>query len=110
MTPEAILRDLLERGIEPCVTPDGRGISVPAGRLTEGQRKAIRANKHALIEYLTESSRLTSQLLSAAMYRCDQFNDSDSARAQMRHEVLATPEHLRRDLLDYFKNQCKELK
>lgn len=41
-------------------------------------------------------------LLEAAMRRCDQFNDSDQARQEMRDQVLATPPHLRQDLLGHF--------
>lgn len=42
------------------------------------------------------------QLMDLAMRRCDQFNDSDQAREQMRQDVLATPAHLCQDLLAYF--------
>lgn len=41
-------------------------------------------------------------LLEAAMRRCDEFNDSDKARQDMREQVLETPPHLRQDLLDHF--------
>ena len=36
------------------------------------------------------------------MRRCDQFNDSDKARQDMRDQVLEIPPHLRQDLLDHF--------
>ena len=42
MTPETILADLIQCGIEPSVTPDKTGIVVPAGKLTEAQRAAQR--------------------------------------------------------------------
>ena len=41
-------------------------------------------------------------LLEAAMRRCDQFNDGDKAREEMREQVLEVPPHLRQDLLDHF--------
>ena len=102
MTPETILADLLASGIEPSVTPDKTGIVVPAGKLTEAQRAAVLGHKPALIECILESARVTKQLLEAAMRRCDQFNDSEKARQDMRKQVLETPPHLRQDLLEHF--------
>jgi len=102
MKPETILADLLDSGIEPSVTPDQTGIVVPAGKLSPAQRAAVLAHKPGLIAYLLESSRITMQLLEAAMRRCDQFNDSEKARIDMREQVLATPPHLRQDLLEHF--------
>ena len=102
MTPEAILADLIQCGIEPSVTPDKTGIVVPAGKLTEAQRAAVLGHKPALIACILESARITAQLLEAAMRRCDQFNDSDKARQDMREQVLETPPHLRQDLLEHF--------
>ncbi len=102
MTPEAILADLIQCGIEPSVTPDKTGIVVPAGKLTEAQRAAVLGHKPALIACILESARVTALLLEAAMRRCDQFNDGDKARQDMREQVLETPPHLRQDLLDHF--------
>lgn len=102
MTPEAIIADLIQCGIEPGVTPDKTGIVVPAGMLTAAQRGAVLTHKKELIAYLVESSLITARLLEAAMRRCDQFKDSDKAREEMRQDVLGTPPELRQDLLDYF--------
>ena len=102
MTPETILADLIQCGIEPSVTPDKTGIVVPAGKLTEAQRAAILGHKPALIACILESARVTAQLLEVAMRRCDQFNDSEKARQDMRKQVLETPPHLRQDLLEHF--------
>lgn len=102
MTPETILADLLASGIEPSVTPDQAGIVVPAGKLSPSQRAAVLTHKPDLIAYLLESSRITVQLLEAAMRRCDQFNDGEKARQDMREQVLETPPHLRQDLLGHF--------
>ena len=102
MTPETILADLIQCGIEPSVTPDKTGIVVPAGKLTEAQRAAVLGHKPALIACILESARVTALLLEAAMRRCDQFNDGDKARQDMREQVLETPPHLRQDLLDHF--------
>jgi len=102
VTPETILADLIQSGIDPSLTPDKTGIVVPAGRLTDGQRAAVLGHKAALIACILESARVTQQLLEAAMRRCDQFNDSEKARIDMREQVLATPPHLRQDLLEHF--------
>ena len=45
---------------------------------------------------------LAARLMAAAMRRCDQFNDDDKARQDMREQVLETPPQLRQDLLDHF--------
>ncbi|SDM22701.1 hypothetical protein SAMN05428957_103281 [Oryzisolibacter propanilivorax] len=105
MTPDALLRDLLQAGIEPGLTPDGENITVPAGRLTDTQRAAIRQFKRELIERLQESARLTTELLAASMRACDHWGDSAEAREQMRQDVLATPHHLRADLLEHLQRE-----
>ncbi len=53
---------------------------------------------------------LSVRLMAAAMRRCDHFNDSDKAREAMRQDVLATPAHLRQDLLDHFNETNQEAK
>lgn len=45
---------------------------------------------------------LDTRLMAAAMRRCDEFNDSEKARQEMREQVAEIPPHLRQDLLDYF--------
>lgn len=45
---------------------------------------------------------LTARLIAAAMRVCDQYNDTDAKREEMRQDCLDTPHHLRQDLLDYF--------
>lgn len=105
MSAENVLRELLASGIEPSLTPDETGIEVPAGRLSDSQRAAIRQHKAELIERLRESARITVALLKAASRACDTWNDSEEAREQMRRECLETPPHLRADLLAYFHQQ-----
>lgn len=103
MTADAILADLLACGITPAVTPDGTGIEVPAGRLSAAQRAAVIGHKAELIERIRESSRLTAELLAAAMRACDAHGDGEQAREQMRQDVMGTPPHLRADLLEHFR-------
>lgn len=50
------------------------------------------------------AKRVTSELIKAAMLRCDQFGDGDVAREEMRHQCVQLPPHLQVDLLDYFRN------
>jgi hypothetical protein len=99
MNADALLQELLQAGIEPGLTPDGEHITVPAGRLTDSQRDAIRQLKSELIERLQESARLTAELLAAAMRCCDHHGDGPEAREAMRRDVLATPHHMRPGLL-----------
>jgi hypothetical protein len=102
MTPETILADLLESGIELGVTPDNTGILVPAGKLSPGQRAAVLAHKLDLISYLLESMSIKAQLLDAALQRCEEFKDIEKHRQDMREQILETPPHLRQDLLEHF--------
>ena len=103
MTAAAILSELLNCGITPAVTPDGRGIEVPAGRLTDAQRAAIKAHKAELIACIRGAARLTTELLAVAMRACDHHGDSPEVRAQMRKECLETPPNLRVDLLQHLR-------
>lgn len=103
MTAQTILTELIECGITPALTPDGAGIEVPAGRLTDAQRAAIKAHKAELISCIQEAARQTSELLAAAMRACDAHDDSPEAREQMRRDCLETPPHLRADLLQHLR-------
>ena len=58
MPAQAIFDDLVACGIAPRLTPDGRGIALPAGQLNPAQRTAITANKAALIEFLQAIDQL----------------------------------------------------
>ena len=49
-----------------------------------------------------EASRLTAELLAAAMHRCDSFNDDEAAREEMRRDCMALPSRLQGDLLEHF--------
>lgn len=102
MTAETLLAELLECGIDPGLTPDGTGITVPANRLTDAQRAAILGHKPELIACIQESARVTSELLIAAMRACDHWKDGPEAREQMRQDCLNTPPHRRAELRDHF--------
>lgn len=103
MSADTILRELLDCGIEPGLTPDETGIEVPAGRLSDSQRAAIRQHKSELIDRLRETARVTVALVEAASRACDAWGDSEEAREQMRLQCLETPPHLRAELLEYFR-------
>lgn len=108
MNAQTILADLLAHGIELECTPDGKSLTVPAGALTPAQRAQVLTHKAELIRLVQESSRLTHQLLLAAMRACDHHGDGPEAREQMRQDCLNTPPHLRADLLDYFRKTYEE--
>lgn len=82
----------------------------PARTLHESQRELLRANKPDIVEYLKsaeqQSLRLTQHLLQAAMRVCDKHGDSEAARGQMQADCLATPAHLRAELLEHFRRQA----
>lgn len=105
MCADTLLHELLQAGIEPALTPDGQSITVPAGRLTDTQRAAIRQFKFELIERLQESARITTELMAAAMRAADRHGDGPEAREQWRQDVLATPPHLRADLLEHLQRE-----
>ncbi len=56
MTAAAILSELLACGINPVLTPDGAGIEVPAGCLSDVQRASIRTHKPQLVALLAQQS------------------------------------------------------
>lgn len=103
MSAQIILADLLAHGIELECTPDGKSLTVPIGALTPQQRAQVLKHKAELIRLVQESSRLTHQLLLAAMRACDHHGDGPEAREQMRQDCLNTPPHLRADLLAHFR-------
>jgi translation initiation factor IF-2 len=53
-------------GIAPRLTPDGRGIALPAGRLNPAQRAAIAANRPALLAHLSKAQAARTSLAPAA--------------------------------------------
>ena len=60
MPAQHILDDLALDGIAPRLTPDGRSIELPAGRLNPAQRAAIAANRPALLAHLLAQAGRTS--------------------------------------------------
>lgn len=102
MSPNEILIALWSDGIAAKLSPDGNNLTVPAGRLTPGQRELLLTNKPALIEFLVAAHVTSVALIEAAMKVCDQHGDGDVARAEMRSQCLDLPTHLQADLLDHF--------
>ena len=49
--------------------------------------------------------RLAKELIAAAMKRCDEFNDSEAAREQMRRDCLELSPELQADLLEHFRGK-----
>ena len=125
MTPRAIIDNLVAQGCAPRLTPDGCGIVVPKGAITEALKVAIRANKPAIIRLLTEAANddhhrpelappaapaapAHDRLLDIAMRFCDAINASDKARADWREDVRNTPQHLRQGLGEYLRQQLRQ--
>ena len=125
MTPRAIIDNLVPQGCAPRLTPDGCGIVVPKGAITESLKVAIRANKPAIIRLLTEAANdahhrpelapptapaapAHDRLLVIAMRYCDATNASDKARADWREDVRNTPQHLRQGLGEYLRQQLRQ--
>ena len=102
MTPETILADLIQCGIEPSVTPDKTGIVVPAGKLTEAQRAAVLGHKPALIACILESARITTELLQAAMRAAAHWKDDPD---EWHRQCMEVPPHQRADLLEHLQRQ-----
>lgn len=107
MTPHTILIALWNCGVRLRLTPDGQNLTAPAGKLTPEQRALVLTHKPALVDFLHESHSTTTALIEAAMLRCEQWGDGESAREAMRADCLATPIHLQGDLLDYFNRVTK---
>jgi hypothetical protein len=53
-------------------------------------------------------TRLLESLLTAAMRACDHHGDGRKAREQMKRDCLATPVHLRADLLAHFRQTYED--
>ena len=102
MTAETILAELLECGIEPGLTPDGTGIAVPAGRLTDAQRAAILSHKPELIEAIRQVSRTTSELLTVARLAATRWGDNFEG---WRVQCLAVPLRQRAELLAHLRDE-----
>lgn len=103
MTAKTIIADLLAHGLALECTPDCKNLTVLAGALTPQQRAQVLKHKAELIRLVQESSRITNQLLLAAMRACDCRGDGPEAREQMHQDCLNTPPHLRADLLAHFR-------
>jgi hypothetical protein len=101
MDATAICRCLCSAGV--CLSTDGdKLLAAPASALNDDLRTLIRENKPALMRLLRDAHITTANLIAAAMRACDVHGDGEDAREQMRRDCLATPSHLRADLLAYF--------
>lgn len=84
-------------------------VAWPANHDGDPQSSSIKlatlAKLAASHENTAEIDPVLADLLQAAMLVCDEWNDLDIARDEMRRDVLKTPPHLRADLLDNFKTR-----
>ena len=102
MAPDKILTLLWGHGFHVSLTADDSLKVSPSSTLHPSLKELIRANKVGIVALLVEARNTTSWLIDAAMQVCDQHNDSEAAREEMRQDILGTPPHLQQDLLDYF--------
>lgn len=85
------------------VLVDGADLVVkPVDRITPAVRAMLIEAKAEVVEYLQACERITPVLMHAAMQACDKHGDSEQRREEMRADVLATPLHLRLDLMHHF--------
>lgn len=109
MSALTVYRCLSDSGVT--VSNDGgKLVASPAARLTDELRALIRDHKPELLELLTDASNTTAELIKAAMLACDHHGDGPAARHAMRADCLATPQHLRADLLAHLKQTYPESK
>ncbi len=82
---------------------DNGGLKVsPSSTLQDSQRELLREHRSEIVTLLIDAQATTAQLLAAAMRACACHHDGEPARAQMRQDCMATPPHLRNDLLAHF--------
>lgn len=105
MTIGALLCELWESGIQPRLTPDQQNLLLPAQKLTDLQRQALKEQKAEVLEMLLDP--LSRELMATAMKVCDYWNDSPAARMEMRMDIWNTPANERRELLELFQREYK---
>ena len=97
-----VIQDLYTQGVRLKLSGDGASLTVPAGSISPEQRALVVSHKAEILEFLVEARKTTTALIEAAMLACDHFNDSPANRDLMRVECLATPTHLKTNLLNHF--------
>lgn len=103
-----VLSRLRDAGLEFGRDPDGTLLVWPSERITDELRAMIKDQKNNLVDYLIQIETLTNELINTAMRRCDQFNDSQQARENMRRDCINTPDHLKPDLLRHFNEALRK--
>lgn len=102
MDPKSILKRLASDGITLKLCDDGVLRAWPAAQLLDEHRTLIRSNREALHDFIVDAHAKTSEIVEAAMAACEEWGDSESAREQMRQDILSTPAQDKADLLEYF--------
>jgi len=86
----------------------GRKESATQADSGEKLRVAFASTRNTQQGALT-AHRMAKELIAAAMKVCDRHGDNQAAREEMRRDVLATPPHLRQDLLDHLRGRVEGL-
>lgn len=76
-------------------------MAVPTPGVCENAQR-VSSVSSAQVGAVSEISPFDAELLAAAMRACDFHGDGEAARKEMRRDCLATPPHLKADLLAYF--------
>ncbi|MDM0113928.1 hypothetical protein QTI66_17365 [Variovorax sp. J22R133] len=109
MKPASILEVLHSLGHSVWLDAGDRMFVSAASALHERQRELLRDNRAAIIRFLKEGERVAdtemADILEIAMRVCDLYGDEAAAREEMRADCIATPHHLRADLLDHFRKE-----
>lgn len=104
MNPAALCRMLYEHGMR--IESSGESLIVrPAAKLTPELRDVLLQHKPAILTFLADARATTAAILGEAMKVCDEFGDGPQARADMRRDCKATPQHLVGDLLQHFRTR-----
>ena len=102
MSAFSMIQDLGTQGVRLKLSGDGENLVVPAGSLSPKQRALVLSHKAEILAFMLEARKTSTALVKAAMQVCDQHNDSEAAREEMRQDCLKLPPHLQQDLLDHF--------
>lgn len=103
MTPHAVLNTLWSHGATVSLAPNGVDLLVP-GDTPASLIGLLRDNKTDVLEFLHAAHVTTAEVIDAAMRCCDFHGDGDKARAEMRQQVIDTPDFLKPDLMAHFIN------
>lgn len=99
MSADTLLREAMTAGVTLRIDEGGALKAAGPADAVREWAPLLRENKADLLQFLQDAHVSTAQLVEAVMRCCDHWQDSHTAREQMRQDVIDTPPHLRADLL-----------